>query len=107
MQSDPFDQLKSSLDTPRDYAFLAKYVRELELRRHEEEIFRRLAFENVQYGGAYAGSGTFIVSVVSELYEPLDAERKAETRRWWHDKVRQEANKFEDLKGQLTRLKSK
>jgi hypothetical protein len=44
------------------------------------------------------------VNVFSELYEPLDAERKLEIRQWWHGKIRGEANQFDDLRMRLSRL---
>jgi len=78
-------------------------VRELELRRQEEDVFLRLAFQNAG-GGAYRGTGPFVVIVVSELYEPIDAERKLEIRQWWHEKVRREANQFDDLRMRLSGL---
>ncbi len=105
MQPGAFERLKNTLeDAPRDHGFLAEYVRELELLRHEEDVFRRLALENASSGGAYRGTGPFVVSVVSELYEPLDAERKLEIRHWWHEKVRGEANQLDDLGPRLSRL---
>ncbi len=106
LQGDPFEQLKTALaHAPRGYAFLAGYVGELEHNRSEEDVFIRLAFENASAGGSFPSQGgSFIVSVFSELYEPLDAERKLEIRRWWHEKVRGEANQFPDLKGRLSRL---
>ena len=93
LQEDPFEKLKKILeDTPRGYGFLTGYVGELEHNRQEEDVFIRLAFENASAGGAFPGRGTsFIVSVFSELYEPLDPGRKLEIRRWWHKKIRDEA----------------
>jgi hypothetical protein len=44
------------------------------------------------------------VNVFSELYEPLDAERRLEIRQWWHGKIRGEANQFDDLRMRLSRL---
>ena len=105
LQPDPFERLKKILeDTPRDYGFLAEYVGELEHNRVEEDIFLRLAFENASVGGAHDGTGPFIVSIVSELYEPLDPDRKLEIRRWWHDKMRGEVNQFDDLRARLRSL---
>jgi hypothetical protein len=105
VQPDHLQKLKTSLeDAPRNYDFLAEYVRELEICREDEDIFLRLAFQNSSSGGSYRGTGPFIVSVVSEMYEPLDAERKLEIRQWWHEKVRGEANQVDDLKMQLTRI---
>lgn len=72
--------------------------------REDEDIFLRLAFQNSSSGGSYRGTGPFIVSVVSEMYEPLDAERKLEIRQWWHEKVRGEASEFDDLRTQLSKL---
>ena len=103
LQPDPFEKLKKILeDAPRNYDFLAGYVKELEHNRLEEDVFVRLAFENANDSGA--GTGPFIVSVYSELYEPLNAERKLEIRQWWHEKVWREANQFDDLRTQLSKL---
>src|ERR1700681_3622820 len=105
VQPDHLQRLKTSLeDAPRNYDFLAEYVRELEICREDEDIFLRLAFQNSSSGGSYRGTGPFIVSVVSEMYEPLDAERKLEIRQWWHEKVRDEASEFDDLRTQLSKL---
>ena len=105
VQPDQLQKLKTSLeDAPRNYDFLAEYVRELEICREDEDIFLRLAFQNSSSGGSYRGTGPFIVSVVSEMYEPLDAERKLEIRQWWHEKVRDEASEFDDLRTQLSKL---
>jgi hypothetical protein len=105
MEPDHFEQLKSTLqDTPRDYKFLAEYVSELEKHRHEVDIFRRYAFEDANPGGAHPGTGLFVVSVYSELYEPLDFDQKVEIRRWWHEMIRFEANRFGDLKARLSKL---
>ena len=100
-----FEKLTKVLeDAPRDYAFLAEYVRQRELHRQEEDIFHRLAFESACAGEAYGKGGPFIVSVVSELYEPLDADHKLEIRRWWHEKMLHEANQFDDLGARLSKL---
>jgi hypothetical protein len=85
---------------PGGYGFLAAYVRELELHREEDDVFRRLAFGNA-IGGAF---GSFIVNVFSELYEPLEDERKLEIRQWWHGKVRGEASQFDDLRTRLFKI---
>ena len=105
LQRDDFERLKKILeDAPRGYGFLAEYVGELEHNRDEEDIFIRLAFENASAGGANRGTGPFVVSVISELYDPHDAERRLEIRRWWHEKVRDEASQFGDLKARLSDL---
>src|ERR1700674_2281807 len=102
---DHLQKLKTSLeDAPRNYDFLAEYVRELETCREDEDIFLRLAFRNSSSGGSYRGTGPFIVSVVSDMYEPLDAERMLEIRQWWHEMVWREANQFVDLRTQLSKL---
>jgi len=101
LQPDHLQKLKKTLeDAPRSYDFLAEYVRELEICRH----FLRLAFRNSSGGASYRGTGPFIVSVVSEVYEPLDAERKLEIRQWCHEKVWREADQFDDLRTQLSRI---
>jgi len=106
LQPDPFEQLKMTLeDAPRGYGFLAEYVKELEQHQHEEDIFIHLAFEKASAGGAFSSRGSSsIVSVFSELYDPLDAEHKLEIRGWWHEMVRGKANRFNDLKTRLSRL---
>ena len=105
LQPDHLQKLKTTLeDAPRNYDFLAEYVRELEICRQEEDIFLRLAFRNSSSGGSNRGTAPFIVSIVSEMYEPLDAERKLEIREWWHEKVWREANQFDDLRTQLSKL---
>ena len=104
-QPGPFERLKTILeDAPRNYGVLAEYVGKLEHDRLEEDIFLRLAFENASAGGAYDGTGPFVVSIMSELYEPLDPARKIEIRRWWHHKMRGEANQFDDLRTRLCSL---
>ena len=106
MKLDPVEQLKPILsDAPRGRDFLAEYVGELEHHRNEEDIFIRLAFRNVHPGGAYSGSDRFVVSAVSELYEPLNSDQKIEIRRRWHEKVRRDAEDFTDLRTRLFRLK--
>jgi hypothetical protein len=101
LQPDPVEQLQKILEElPRGYGFLAAYVRELELHRDEDDVFRRLAFGNA-IGGAF---GSFIVNVFSELYEPLEDERKLEIRQWWHGKVRGEASQFDDLRTRLFKI---
>jgi hypothetical protein len=103
---DPFEHLKSILsDAPRGRDFLAEYVGELEHHRDEEDIFRRLAFRNAPVGAGYSGADRLIVSVVSEVYEPLNFDQKTEIRRWWHEKVRRDAEDFTDLRTRLFRLK--
>src|ERR1700676_4179648 len=105
LQPDHLQKLKTTLeDAPRNYDFLAEYVRELEICRQEEDIFLRLAFRNSNSGGANRSKGPFFVSIFSEMYEPLDAERKLEIRQWWHEKVWREANQFDDLRTQLSKL---
>jgi hypothetical protein len=106
LQPDDFERLKKILkDAPRGYGFLAEYVGGLEHNQNEEDVFLRLAFQNASAGGAYRGSDRLIVSVVSELYEPLDAARKLEIRQWWHEKVRSEANQFDELRTRLSSLR--
>jgi hypothetical protein len=92
-------------DAPRSHEFLSDYVRELELQRNEEDIFIRLAFQNVSAGGAHGRGDTFVTSTYSELYDqPLDASQKQEVRRWWHDKVQREAERHDDLQARLAKF---
>ena len=101
------DVLESVLgEVPRNREFLVEYVRELELNRHEEDTFRRLAFRDVNPGGALSMRGdSFVVSVFSEMYEPLSPEEKVAVRTRWHEQVRKEANeRFSDLRDRLSNL---
>jgi len=104
--SSGMERLKKELeDAPRSHEFLSEYVRELELHRNEEDIFIRLAFQNVSAGGAYGRGGTFVTSAYSEIYDqPLDVNQKRELRRWWHDKVQREAERHEDLHARLAKV---
>jgi len=105
-QQDPLEYLKAALEhAPRDHHFLGEYVRELELHRQEDDVFLRLAFRYASAGGAFQGTGPLIVSIVSEMYEPLDTDRKLEVRRWWHEKARREANQYSDLAARLSKLR--
>jgi hypothetical protein len=100
------ERLKKVLeDAPRNREFLRDYVRELELHRNEEDVFIRLAFQNVSVGGAHDRGGTFVTSAYSELYDqPLDTNQKREVRQWWYDKVQREAEEHDDLKARLAKL---
>ena len=104
MQPEFVERLKRALDrTSWDHEFLARYVRELNLHRPEEFIFILLAFEGVG-DGMVPGGGVFVKDAYSEWYAPLDDERKAAVRQWWHAKVKQEAERFDDLKTQLQEI---
>jgi hypothetical protein len=107
-RSENMERLKNVLEgAPRSRELLSDYVRELELHRNEEDIFIRLAFQNVSVGGAHARGGTFVTSAYSELYDhPLDTKQKREVRQWWHDKVQREAERHDDLKARLTKFTS-
>jgi hypothetical protein len=100
------DRLKKVLEeTSRSHEFLSDYVKELELHRNEEDIFIRLAFQNVSLGGAHGRGDAFLTSVYSELYDqPLDANQKLEVRQWWHDKVQREAEAHDDLQARLAKF---
>jgi len=100
------ERLKKVLeDAPRSREFLSDYVRELELNRNEEDIFIRLAFQNVSVGGAHGRADTFVTSAYSELYDqPLDANQKRDVRQWWHNKVQREAERNDDLQGRLAKF---
>jgi hypothetical protein len=100
------DRIKNALeDAPRNRQFLGDYVREVELNRSEEDIFIRLAFQNLSVGGAHGRADTFVTSAYSELYElPLDMKQKREVRQWWHDKVQREAERHDDLRVRLAKL---
>jgi len=102
------ERLKKLLeDAPRSYEFLSAYVRELELHRNEEDIFIRLAFQNVSVGGASGRGDTFVTSPYSELYDkPLEASQKREVRQWWHGKIQREAEGHDDLRARLARFHS-
>jgi hypothetical protein len=103
MSAEQIERLKIEIsDAPRNRALLDDYVTELERHRREEDVFRRLAFENVTPGGVI--SGPFVVSVYSELYEPLGAEERKEVRKWWHQLMKREASAFQDLRARLLNL---
>jgi hypothetical protein len=107
LQPDPLEHLKTTLeDAPRSYGFLSNYVRAMEWQQHEEDIFIHHAFENPNAGRVYParGGAPFIAVVLSDLYEPLDAENKLEIRRWWHEMVRGKVNQFSDLRARLSKL---
>ena len=78
----------------------------MEWRQDEEDIFMQQAFENANTGGGYPPHAGSIVTAgaFSELYEPLGPEHKLEIRLWWHDMVREKANRFTDLKARLSKL---
>jgi hypothetical protein len=99
-EPDPSERLKRVLNRVSwDHDSLARYVRELEHHRTEEDIFRRLAFRD-----AGDNADSFVTNLVSELYDPLNAESKSEVQRWWHAKVQWEAARFDDLKERLLKL---
>jgi hypothetical protein len=107
LQPDPLEQLKMTLeDAPRSYGFLSEYVRALEWNQNEEDIFIRHAIEAANADGTHPprGAHSSLTGVLSELYEPLDADHKLEIRRWWHEMVRGKANRFTDLKARLSKL---
>jgi hypothetical protein len=102
---DPAERLKRALNRVSwDHDFLAAYVRELEHRRAEHDIFRRFAFRDAGDSEAHSSGNSFITGVASELYAPLDEETKSEVRRWWHAKAQWEAAQFNDLKERLLKL---
>jgi len=107
--SSGMERLKKVLgDAPLSQEFLSDYVRELELHRNEEDIFVRLAFQNVSAGGAHGRGDTFVTSAYSELYDqPLDANRKRELRQWWHDKMQHEAERHDDLRARLAKSRAR
>jgi len=97
------ERLKTELsDVELGHEFLERYVHELERHRAEEDVFRRFAFEDVNAGGA--GTGPYIVSVYSELYEPLEVNEKVALRGWWHERMMTLATNFADLKLRLAKL---
>jgi hypothetical protein len=104
-QLDPVERLKRALSGPhRARDFFADYVRELELHRTEEDIFTRLAFRDVSSHAALHGGDLFVTSVYSDWYETLEPEAKLEVRQWWHEKLRSDARRFDNLKTRLANL---
>src|SRR5579863_5963294 len=101
--SEQIERLKVELtDVKRNRDFLVRYVSELERNRLEEDVFIRMAFEDVMGGGA--GTGPYVTSIYSEFYEPLAAEQRQGVRKWWHELMREKASHFADLKIRLSKL---
>jgi hypothetical protein len=99
------NRLKAELeDVARDREFHGRYAHELELHRHEDDIFRRMAFENVEAGGAISAQ-PYVTSVYSELYEPLQPDERQGVRDWWHERTKTQAMTFPDLNERLTKLR--
>jgi hypothetical protein len=68
--------------------------------RAEEDIFRRLAFRRINFGGADTGAS--IASAFSDLSEAMSLDDKAQLRRWWREKIRREAYHYDDLRARLS-----
>lgn len=89
----PIEQLRAALEgSPWNYDFLAEYVGESQRCLQEEDVFQRLAFR-----GDGGSPGVF-----SQLYEPLSVEDKRELRQWWHEKIRGEAYRYDQLRARLS-----
>jgi len=90
MRPDHFERLQSALEgAPWDHDSLAEYVTQLS-QLGEEDIFRRL------------GLGVSKAGTSAEMYEEMSAEKRAELRRWWHERARREAYHYEDLRTRLS-----
>jgi hypothetical protein len=99
MQPEHLERLRLELeDTPWNRDFLAEYITEVSRQKGEEDIFYRLAFR----GSTVTGPGDSIPSGFTALYEALSPEEKAELRRWWHQKIRREAYRHDDLGRRLS-----
>lgn len=93
MQPDPLEKLTAQIgDEPKGYDLLAEYVAQVCADKHEEDVFRDLAFR-----GPAAHPGEAL-----GLYDGLSDENKAEARRLWHEKVRSAAYDYDDLRTRLS-----
>ncbi len=92
-QPDMFEQVKSAVETASsnygNYDFLAEYVNGLGYHGQEEDLFRRLAFRSIDLR-------------LPKLYEEMSLDDKAALCQWWHEKMRQEAYRHEDLRARLS-----
>jgi hypothetical protein len=92
-QLDAFEQVKSAVENASanygNYEFLAEYVNGLGNQGQEEDLFRRLAFRSADLK-------------LPEIYEAMNVGDKAVLRGWWHEKMRQEAYRHDDLRTRLT-----
>lgn len=101
MQPEVFERLKSALENISwDRDSIAEYVTELDQRRHEEDIFHRLVLRDGNFGGA--SSAPCSVSAFSEMYDAMSVEKKAQLRRWWHEKLRRRAYYYDDLRARIS-----
>ena len=101
MQPDSFERLRSALEDARlSHDVLADCVSKFSANGAEEDVFRHTATRCLNSGGA--GAGHSIESSFSELYEAMGLKEKAELRRWWHEKIRCEAYRYEDLRARLS-----
>jgi hypothetical protein len=101
MQQNTLERLRAALaDGPRSRELLAQYVTELKVNRQEDEIFRRLAFCGVALGDSPRDINA--TSLPAEWYETLSLEDKSELRQWWHQKIRSEAYRYDDLRKRLS-----
>ena len=92
MQPDPLRRLRTELvDATWSYDFLAEYVSYVNQDKHEEQIFRLLAFRSEP-----------AFKDLSELYEDVSFDDKVALRRSWHERVRCEAFKHDDLRARLS-----
>lgn len=100
MQPDPMERFRSELENARwNFEFLANYVSEVSQQKREEDIFHRMAF---QLPDLSENASTPRVSALSELYEATSPQQKAELRRWWHDRIRREVYRHDDLRTRLS-----
>ena len=98
LQPDPFERFRSELENARwSRQFLANYVSEISQQRHEEDIFRHMAFQLPELGENMRTANT-----LSELYEATNPEQKSELRRLWHDRIRREVYRHDDLRTRLS-----
>jgi len=93
MQMDPSQGLMSCLAARAwNHDLLAEYVSQLSRNKHEEEIFRLLAFRQTNPA----------CEDLLKLYERASFEEKTNLRRQRHDEAHREAFKHDDLRALLS-----
>lgn len=99
MQPDPLERFRSELENARwSREFLANYVSAVSQEKHEDDIFRRMAFELPEL----AENAQSSTDRLSKLYEAVAPDQRAELRKCWHDRIRREAYRYDDLRTRLS-----
>jgi hypothetical protein len=101
MQPDLLERLRSALlDRSWSHDFLETYVSRVDEDRHEEEIFCLLAFRSEDLrppaAGGFAGRNLW------DSYEAVSSIAKLDLRQSWHERVRCEAFRYDDLRARLS-----